>query len=453
MEDENRLDLSLGLPCGGNTTASKGKISSTSDSRSDINDRDSKVINEFKQFLDGGTTQIGAGMVSLRKPENFFNLSNNPVDIDTSKNLSSGAFWKASDRPAEVREDRPDVREKRKSLFPEASQSKKHEKETDPLDLPDKSRASHISMNTDDGSTAENEDVADSEAEASTSRHRLQQEDVAKRYIGNSSLPEVNKDYHGISHSNVLELSGQKRFTISSEKEFKHGNLPHGVQFANQSVNIINMSRPLSIADSNTNAVDKENPRMVVSHHQQIHPSYISRGPPNLDKHSDDLKIIQGMPSKSSEPKQHDGKVVDYTPVNGKQLAEGGTSRTEDDKKGSNAIFRAKDATETTRTEGLPSEYPTIKPGIAAELKFGGSGSYPNLPWVSTTGSGPNGRTISGVTYRFSPTQIKIVCACHGIHMSPEEFVRHASEEQTNQDTGAGLASVPNTNPAASAQG
>lgn len=159
------------------------------------------------------------------------------------------------------------------------------------------------------------------------------------------------------------------------------------------------------------------------------------------------------MPSKSSEPKQHDGKVVDYTPVNGKQLAEGGTSRTEDDKKGSNAIFRAKDATETTRTEGLPSEYPTIKPGIAAELKFGGSGSYPNLPWVSTTGSGPNGRTISGVTYRFSPTQIKIVCACHGIHMSPEEFVRHASEEQTNQDTGAGLASVPNTNPAASAQG
>lgn len=112
--------------------------------------------------------------------------------------------------------------------------------------------------------------------------------------------------------------------------------------------------------------------------------------------------------------------------------------------------MRPKDATDLPRTEGFPSEYPTIKPGIAAELKFGGSGSYPNLPWVSTTGSGPNGRTISGVTYRFSPTQIRIVCACHGTHMSPEEFVRHASEEQTNQDSGAGVASVP---PAASAQG
>ena len=105
------------------------------------------------------------------------------------------------------------------------------------------------------------------------------------------------------------------------------------------------------------------------------------------------------------------------------------------------------------KTEGVPPEYPAIRPGIAAELKFGGSGSSPNLPWVSTTAPGPNGKTISGVTYRYSGTQIRIVCACHGSHLSPEEFVQHASEEQPNLNGGSsGLPSFPNSNPAASAQ-
>ncbi|KAK4391699.1 Ninja-family protein [Sesamum angolense] len=57
------------------------------------------------------------------------------------------------------------------------------------------------------------------------------------------------------------------------------------------------------------------------------------------------------------------------------------------------------------------------------------------------------------VTYRYSPTQIRIVCACHGSHMSPEEFVRHAGEENSTPDAaGAGLASIPSSNTAASAQ-
>lgn len=343
MEDENRLELSLAPPCAGDSSAGKGKIG-TSDSRSDISDRDTKLINEFKQFLDGGTKQIGSGIVCQRNPENFFrNLSSNPVDVDTSKNVNSGGFWIASDRSAEGREEnKPDAREKRKGLYTESSQSKKHEKETDHTDLPEKSRASHISINTDDGSTAENEDVDDSEAEAPTSRHLLQQEDAAKRYMG-SSLSEVNKDYHGLSHSNALEFSGQKRFTVSSEKEFQHGNAPHNIQFNSQSMNIINMPQPLSVKDSNANgmhgrpgyplagkmqvmggtsiertasqpvipanlpvvvgyssvplpSLDRDNSRMLVSHHQQIHPSYIGRGPTNSDKHSDDLKITQGLP-------------------------------------------------------------------------------------------------------------------------------------------------------------
>ena len=82
-----------------------------------------------------------------------------------------------------------------------------------------------------------------------------------------------------------------------------------------------------------------------------------------------------------------------------------------------------------------------IKPGILAQVKFGGSGSCPNLPWVSTTGQ--DGRTISGVTYRYNANQIRIVCACHGTHMSTEEFVRHANDDP--------LPAFPN-NPATSAQ-
>lgn len=99
--------------------------------------------------------------------------------------------------------------------------------------------------------------------------------------------------------------------------------------------------------------------------------------------------------------------------------------------------------------EGFPREGSAIKPGIAADLKFGGSGSYPDLPWVSTIGPGPNGKTISGVTYKYSANQVKIVCACHGSHMTHEEFVQHASGDAA--ETNAGLAGFPSSSAAASA--
>ncbi|ONK79268.1 uncharacterized protein A4U43_C01F4650 [Asparagus officinalis] len=81
------------------------------------------------------------------------------------------------------------------------------------------------------------------------------------------------------------------------------------------------------------------------------------------------------------------------------------------------------------KTNQSISKGPTIRRGIGPDIKFGGSGSCPDLPWVSTTGSGPNGKTISGVGYKYSQNELRIVCACHGIHMSPENFVQHASED------------------------
>lgn len=167
-----------------------------------------------------------------------------------------------------------------------------------------------------------------------------------------------------------------------------------------------------------------------------------------------DVAAVQALPHNSSEASHYDGGALELTKGDGKQhpTEEGSSCQTEDDVKGTNVIFRSKDGTDQAITEVFSHESSAIRPGIAADLKFGGSGSHPNLPWVSTTAPGQNGKTISGVTYIYSRDQVRIVCACHGSHMSPQEFVQHAREEHANPDTGAGLTSFPSSNPATSAQ-
>lgn len=504
--DENGLDLSLGLPCGGVVTSEKSKSGSSSDSKVEEVDRDGKVINDFKNFLDGGTSsqkhESGVGSQrgdSMKHDGNL--LSSSSVDVDASEKLNSGGFWVPNDNiPIEVEEERrTDVGDKRKNLFGESSQQKKHEREGHLADMHDKTRTSHISITTDDGSTAENEDVADSETVGSTSRQILQHDENSKRFAGSSGLGEVHKELHGVPDSSGVEILGQRRFTISSEKDVKFGNMPYCIPFQGQSINIMNLPYSMPLKDSNpsntasttgmmqvmattsgdrpgaqpvipTNlplmfgyssvqlpTLEKDNSRGAGSHLQQLHPSY-GRGPLGSDKHKDGPNISQAtlqiIPHKSSESIQYDGRALEHVKGNGRRhmAEETSTSRGEENVQASNISFRAKGPPEHSRAEVVPSEFPTIRPGLAADLKFGGSGSYPNLPWVSTTGPGPNGRTISGVTYRYSPTQIRIVCACHGSHMSLEEFVRHASEEQTSQEGGAGVSSFPSSNPAASAQ-
>lgn len=49
------------------------------------------------------------------------------------------------------------------------------------------------------------------------------------------------------------------------------------------------------------------------------------------------------------------------------------------------------------------------------------------MPCVSTTGDGPNGRRIEGFLYRYRKgEEVRIVCVCHGSFLTPAEFVRHA---------------------------
>ena len=83
--------------------------------------------------------------------------------------------------------------------------------------------------------------------------------------------------------------------------------------------------------------------------------------------------------------------------------------------------------------EGLAGqEASSLRPGVAAGQCFGGTGSQPDLPWVTCTGMGPSGNTISGVLYRVEKGHVRIVCACHGRHLTPSEFVQHAGCGETS---------------------
>ncbi|XP_061341098.1 ninja-family protein 3-like [Gastrolobium bilobum] len=52
--------------------------------------------------------------------------------------------------------------------------------------------------------------------------------------------------------------------------------------------------------------------------------------------------------------------------------------------------------------------------------------SLPQMPYVSTKGNGPNGKTVNGFLFRYTKSEVSIVCVCHGSTFSPAEFVQHA---------------------------
>ena len=94
---------------------------------------------------------------------------------------------------------------------------------------------------------------------------------------------------------------------------------------------------------------------------------------------------------------------------------------------GAEEVVRRPHPTGVWRQGSLPSfegiagqEASSLRPGVAPGVHFGGTGTPPDLPWVTCNG------TISGVLYRVEKGQVRIVCACHGRHMTPAEFVQHA---------------------------
>ncbi|CAB4318774.1 unnamed protein product [Prunus armeniaca] len=441
MEDENGLELSLGLSCGGSAAKFKGKIGAPSNTKAEEGDRGSKLVDDFKDFLHGGAQKQDS-----RKLLNDLSKAN--VDADASINLNGRGVWVANNNKSDELEEekRSEAGNKRKSLFDEMNHQKKHERETHYTDMHDKTRTSHISI-TEDGSTVENEDVADSEVEGSSSVLISQHDEGSKRFVGSGDSSEAQKEVRRFAESSVVDLNGQKRFNISAEN--KLGNMAYGSPFSVQSVNMMNMPYSLPMKESSSVGatstsghpmhgmmqcclaihqsspmLDKDNSWGLVPHTQQFHPSYAGRNPPN----SAGMQVIS---HNSSDIAQYDGRMLERGRGDGKQnvTEEGSSSQAEEDMKVSSTNLRIKDAPDRSTAEDFSLDFSAIKPG-----------------------PGPNGRTISGVTYRYGANQIRIVCACHSLHMSPEEFVRHASEEPSNPESGTGMATFPNGNPAASAQ-
>ncbi|KAG2318195.1 hypothetical protein Bca4012_040326 [Brassica carinata] len=58
-----------------------------------------------------------------------------------------------------------------------------------------------------------------------------------------------------------------------------------------------------------------------------------------------------------------------------------------------------------------------------------GNGSmlpFAQMPCVTSTGNGPAGKTVNGFLYRYSKSEVTIICVCHGTSFTPAEFIIHA---------------------------
>ncbi|XP_031248180.1 uncharacterized protein LOC116105958 isoform X2 [Pistacia vera] len=72
-------------------------------------------------------------------------------------------------------------------------------------------------------------------------------------------------------------------------------------------------------------------------------------------------------------------------------------------------------------------ESPCKRPRITgANFEDNGIDVMRQMPSVTTTGDGPNGKRIEGFLYTYTKGHVSIVCVCHGSFLSPAEFVKHA---------------------------
>jgi len=196
--DDKGLELSLGLPCGGSSSDPKdgGASSNLADVRTDTDERTSKILNDFRKFLNAGIPQSLQRINQVKPQENIF--SNFPQTA-TSGN-GSGNEQVLGDN-------------KRKSTFGEMNSLKRQETDTHSSDLRDnKGKTSHISIATDEGSTADNEDVAESEAEGSTSRVASHKEERSSTPVGSGSSPQTPTEFHG--KSNVTGASFLNKLNV-----------------------------------------------------------------------------------------------------------------------------------------------------------------------------------------------------------------------------------------------
>ncbi|KAI7753077.1 hypothetical protein M8C21_017518, partial [Ambrosia artemisiifolia] len=90
----------------------------------------------------------------------------------------------------------------------------------------------------------------------------------------------------------------------------------------------------------------------------------------------------------------------------------------------SNSQLDQKLASTSAASVGPYDQLPVNAPGTSIQHKE--ASALARMPCVSTTGNGPNGRTVSGFLYRYTKNEVTILCVCHGESFSPAGFVEHA---------------------------
>ncbi|RRT74863.1 hypothetical protein B296_00024275 [Ensete ventricosum] len=298
---------------------------------------------------------------------------------------------------------------------------------------------SHLLVAADDGSTGENEAVAESEAEVlscwldsqhvntakrsdllkGTARHALSnpagicvQGQILQTYSGNTSNVELPK----VTYGTPLSL---QPLTVSM--------VPYPIPAKPTVAGApITTSSPSPYVAQPTIPTIDEHPVVQGTNtdDQQIVFGYSSVQLPALETNSSwafgsqhqivsALAIIH-MPEllchvRAASTQMHpstnlgyENKLAGLAKGNGKHVVETGASSSSkaEDGKGISSILGQKETTNLLVVEGFRHDGSAIKPGVASNLQFGGCGSFPDLPWVSATGPGPKGKTISGVTYK-----------------------------------------------------
>ncbi|KAL5230372.1 hypothetical protein ABZP36_029148 [Zizania latifolia] len=476
MEDDNGLELSLGLSLGGSSGKSKARDAPL----------EPKAEPQVEESSSKGGSQTPETPFVHYYQTNAENQEHSSKQRHSPAAPSFGNFWgqpgsssapvvDGSNEPMNhqsllpryqdgwvsnnkgTSDEQKPVSSKRKFHSEEINFQKKPSTSAEQPDAFSKSsdggvKNAPISISTDDGSTGENEDVAESEAEGSNSWLVAQREDSAKGSAANrgSDRKRSNDDAAG-------GYQGKKQPSFSGS-ESSSGKLPQGNPLSLQASNVVavpyqvpaQVPAPPSIASaSNFPPVCTVQLRpstnnglaVTMGSTSQVAFGYPAVQLPTLETSSSWAFGAPPQAMSSFTAKDKVERAGTKQADDGKKPQEAGASSSalvEDDKKSD---------------RGLSLMGSAIRPGIAPNVKFGGSGSYPDLPWVSTTGTGPNGRTISGVTYKFGRNEVKIVCACHGTHMTPEEFIQHAaSADAPGQENSTTLPAFPVGNEAASAQ-
>lgn len=193
MDDGKGLELSLGLACGGSSSSSKDKSGNSGDGRTATDERTNKVLNDFKNFLSAGVPQSLQRNDDSKSQENFFSNLQPSASGDEAGNSEL----------------------KRICQFEEMNNQKKHEPGFQDSDAQEVGNKSHISITTDEGSTADNEDVAESEAEGTSSRLVSHHEDGSRTPGGSGSSSQVPNEHCGKTNSGAPPFSLQSVNAVS----------------------------------------------------------------------------------------------------------------------------------------------------------------------------------------------------------------------------------------------